>query len=281
MIRSLLYVPASAERFIAKAHERGADAIILDLEDAVARSEKASARAKLPETVKRVGQNGAKVFVRINADLDMIRLDAEAACRAGAFGLLVPKVQTPVTLQELAALLGNVEQSTGRAETVLVPMIEDAGAVFDARIIAKATPRVFALLTGGEDLATALNAEPTPEVLTPAKLLVHYAAKATGVFSFGLLRTVADYSDLAGIEKSVREARMHGFDGASCVHPAVVPILNKGFSPSEKEIDSARRIVAAYGEATAKGLGAIELDGKMIDEPVYQRAKTLLTKVAK
>jgi citrate lyase subunit beta/citryl-CoA lyase len=281
VIRSLLYVPASAERFIAKAHERSADAIILDLEDAVARSEKASARAKLPETVKRVGQNGAKVFVRINADLDMIRLDAEAACRAGAFGLLVPKVQTPVTLQELAALLGNVEQSTGRAETVLVPMIEDAGAVFDARIIAKATPRVFALLTGGEDLATALNAEPTPEVLTPAKLLVHYAAKATGVLSFGLLRTVADYSDLAGIEKSVREARMHGFDGASCVHPAVVPILNKGFSPSEKEIDSARRIVAAYGEATAKGLGAIELDGKMIDEPVYQRAKILLTKVAK
>ena len=281
MIRSLLYVPASAERFIAKAHERGADAIILDLEDAVARSEKASARAKLPETVKRVAQNGAKVFVRINADWDMIRLDAEAASRAGAFGLFVPKVRTPVTLQELVVLLNDVERSVGRTETVLVPMIEDAGAVFDARIIANATPRVFALITGGEDLATSLNAEPTPEVLTPPKLLVHYAAKAAGVLSFGLLRTVADYSDLAGIEKSVREARMHGFDGASCVHPAVVPILNKGFSPSEKEIASARRIVAGYKEATAKGLGAIEIDGKMIDEPVYQRAKTLLTKVAK
>ena len=207
MIRSLLYVPASAERFVAKAHERGADAIILDLEDAVARSEKASARARLSDTVKRVGQNGAKVFVRINADLDMIRLDAEAACRAGAFGLFVPKVQTPVTLQELAALLDNVERSIGRDKTVLVPMIEDAGAVFDARMIAKATPRVFALITGGEDLATALGGEPTPEVLTPPKLLVHYAAKATGVLPLGLLRTVADYNDLAGIEKSVREAR--------------------------------------------------------------------------
>src|ERR1044072_7118447 len=95
VIRSLLYVPASAERFIAKAHERGADAIILDLEDAVARSEKAPARAKLPETVKRVGQNGAKVFVRINADLDMIRLDADAAFRAGALGPVVPKGETP------------------------------------------------------------------------------------------------------------------------------------------------------------------------------------------
>jgi len=98
VIRSLLYVPASAERFIAKAHERSADAIILDLEDAVARSEKASARAKLPETVKRVGQNGAKVFVRINADLDMIRLDAEAACRAGAFGLFEPNADEGSTL---------------------------------------------------------------------------------------------------------------------------------------------------------------------------------------
>jgi citrate lyase subunit beta/citryl-CoA lyase len=279
LIRSLIYVPASAERFIAKAHERQADAIILDLEDAVARSEKAPARAKLPETVKRVGQNGAKVFVRINAELDMIRLDAEAACRAGAFGLFVPKVQTPVTLQELTALLDGAERSVGRDKTVLVPMIEDPGAVFDARTIARATPRVFALITGGEDLATALNADPTPEVLTPPKLLVHYAAKATGVLSFGLLRTVADYSDLAGIEKSVREARMHGIDGATCVHPAVVPILNKGFSPSEREVDSARRIVAAYAEATSKGLGAIELDGKMIDEPVYQRAKILLSKV--
>jgi citrate lyase subunit beta/citryl-CoA lyase len=279
VIRSLLYVPASAERFIAKAHERGADAIILDLEDAVARSEKAAARAKLTDTVKRVGQNGAKVFVRINANLDMIRLDAEAACRAGAFGLFVPKVQTPVILQELAALLDNVERSTGRSKTVLVPMIEDAGAVFDARLIAKATPRVFALITGGEDLATALGGEPAPEVLTPPKLLVHYAAKATGVLSFGLLRTVADYNDLAGIEKSVREARMHGFDGASCVHPAVVPLLNKGFSPSDEEIETARRIVASYDDALAKGLGAIELDGKMIDEPVYQRAKALLARV--
>jgi len=281
LIRSLLYVPANAERFIGKAHERGADAIILDLEDAVARTEKASARRKLPDTVKRVGQKGAKVFVRINTNPDMIWLDAEAACRAGAFGLFVPKVQTPLMLQELASLLDGIERGTGRPQAVLVPMIEDAGAVLDARAFARATPRVFALITGSEDLATALNAEPTPEVLTTPKLLVHYAAKAAGVLSFGLLRTVADYNDLAGIKKSVREARMHGFDGASCVHPAVVPILNKGFAPSEKELENARQIVCAYDEATAKGVGAIELGGKMIDEPVYQRAKALLAKYAK
>ena len=281
MIRSLLYVPASSERFIAKAHERDADAVILDLEDAVARSEKASARAKLAETVPAVARNGAKVFVRINADADLIRADAEAACRAGAFGLFVPKTQTPAMLQELDALLDTAEGGNNQNRTVLVPMIEDAGAVLDARLIARATPRVFGLITGGEDLATALGGEPTPEVLTPPKLLVHYAAKAVGVLSFGLLRTVADYNELAGIEKSVREARAHGFDGATCVHPAVVPILNRGFSPTEQELERARRIVAAYDAATARGLGAIELDGKMIDEPVYQRAKLTIAKGAR
>jgi citrate lyase subunit beta/citryl-CoA lyase len=101
------------------------------------------------------------------------------------------------------------------------------------------------------------------------------------VLSFGLLRTVADYNDLAGIEKSAHEARAHGFDGASCVHPSVVPILNKAFSPSDAEIEHARRLTAAYDVATAKGLGAIELDGKMVDEPVYQRAKALLARTAK
>ena len=281
MIRSLLYVPASSDRFVAKAHERGADAIILDLEDAVAPTEKTAARAKLPEAVTQVGRNGATVFVRINADVELIRLDAEAACRAGAFGLLVPKVQTPKTLQDLAAWLEPIERAAGRKEAVLVPMIEDPGAVLDARLIAKATPRVFAMLTGGEDLATALGAEPTPEVLQFPKLMVHFAAKATGVLSWGLLRTVADYGDLAGIEQSARQARAFGFDGASCVHPAVVPILNRAFSASEEELDRARRIVAVYDAAKAKGLGAVEHEGRMIDEPVFQRARALLSRNAK
>ncbi len=279
MIRSLLYVPASSDRFIAKAHERGADAIILDLEDAVAPSEKAAARDRLGESVASVARNGAKVFVRINAQPELIRLDAEAACRAGAFGLFVPKVQEPKTLQELGGLLAAVEREMPRDQTLFVPMIEDAGAVLDARIIARATPRVYALITGGEDIATALGAEPTPEVLQFPKLLVHLAAKAAGVRSWGLLRTVADYNDLAGIEQSVRQARAFGFEGATCVHPAVVPLLNQGFSPSEEDIARAQRIVEAYDKARSEGLGAIELDGKMIDEPVAQRARALLARV--
>ncbi len=128
----------------------------------------------------------------------MREADAEAACRAGAFGLLVPKTRAAAELHALGALLERLEREAGRAATWLVPLVEDPGAVLDARPIAAAGPRVLAIATGGEDLATALDAEPTPEVLRLPKLLVHLAAKAAGVLSLGLLRTVADYRDEAG-----------------------------------------------------------------------------------
>jgi citrate lyase subunit beta / citryl-CoA lyase len=277
-LRSLLYVPVSSDRFVAKAHERGADAIILDLEDAVAPAQKVAARAKLADAVKAVGRDGAIVFVRINADIDMIRADADAACRAGAFGLFVPKVRDARSLITLSGFLDGIEHLCEREPMRLVPMIEDPAAVLDARKIVAATERVCALITGGEDLATSLGAEPTPEVLHFPKLMVHFAAKATGVLSLGLMRTVADYDDLAAMEKSAREARMYGFDGASCVHPSVVPILNRAFSPSEEELDRARRLIAAYEEAEAKGRGAFAFEGKMVDEPVVQRARALIAR---
>ena len=276
LIRSLLYVPASSERFIAKAHEREADAIILDLEDAVVPAQKSAARARLATAVPSVRQRGAAVFVRINAEEELWRLDAEAAARAGAFGLLVPKSRDAGMLQHLAAMLEKLERRTGRSQVALVPMIEDAGAVLDARAIASATPRVLGLVAGGEDLATALDAEPTLETLYLPKLLVHLAAKAAGVRSFGLLRTVADYGDLAAVEKSAREARALGFDGASCVHPSVVPILTRAFSPSGEELDRASRLIAAADEAKARGEGAFAFEGKMVDEPVVKRARALL-----
>jgi citrate lyase subunit beta / citryl-CoA lyase len=278
MIRSLLYVPANAERFVAKAHERGADAIILDLEDAVVPAEKVKARACLADAVPAVGRNGATVFVRINSQAEATPADAEAACRAGAFGLFVPKVRDPQALVALAAHLDRIERESGRSQMRLVPMIEDPGAVFDARAISVATPRIFAMVAGGEDLATAMGAEPTPEVLRLPKLMVHMAAKAAGVLSLGLLRTVADYREVDEIRRSAYEARDFGFDGASCIHPSVVPILNAAFTPSAEKIDEATRMIAAAKAAAAQGKGAFEFDGKMVDEPVLARARALLAR---
>ena len=136
--RSVLYMPGSNARAIDKARTLPVDGVILDLEDAVAPSEKAAARNKLNETVPAVGRNGATVFVRINSEPERLRSDAEAAVKAGAFGLLVPKSRDPKALQQLASWLEPLEN--GRKPCALVPMIEDPGAVLDARSIASSTP---------------------------------------------------------------------------------------------------------------------------------------------
>jgi citrate lyase subunit beta / citryl-CoA lyase len=271
MIRSLLYVPAISDRFVAKAHERGADAIILDLEDAVAPADKAEARRKLAEAVPAVGRNGAKVFVRINSG-DLAHEDAQAACLAGAYGLYVPKTEDPQAIADLASLLAKTEAGARRDQTRIVALIETAGAVLDARAIARA-PRVMALTAGSEDLALDMGAEPTPEVLRFPKLMIHYAAKAEGLMSFGTLRSVADYSDHAAIEAAAREARAFGFDGASCVHPAIVPLLNQSFLPSAEQLQWARKVVEAAKDNPA---GAFSVDGSMVDAPVLARARRLL-----
>jgi citrate lyase subunit beta/citryl-CoA lyase len=271
MIRSLLYVPADNEKFVAKAHERGADAIILDLEDSVIEDRKDAARAALAEAVPSVGRDHASVFVRINSGPRQVD-DAVAAARAGAFGVMIAKAKNGVALESLAGTLREVEHEIGRPATCFIAQLEDPAAVLDARSIAKHL-RVVGLITGGEDLATATGAQPTPEVLRFPKLLVHYAAKAEGKLSLGLLRTVSDYSDLEGIAASAREARAHGFDGASCIHPSVVPILNAAFSPSPEEIAWAERVVAATHDQSA---GAFSLDGKMVDAPVIARALLML-----
>ncbi|WP_395450076.1 HpcH/HpaI aldolase/citrate lyase family protein [Aminobacter sp. UC22_36] len=271
-LRSLLYVPAHAERFIAKAHERGADAIILDLEDSVPDNSKLAARAGLAEAVRHVGQAGAVVFVRINS-CDLQFEDAAAACRAGAYGLMVPKLSTLAQLDRLGAQLAPIR----RDPMPLIGLIEDPGAVLDARVLA-AHPSVMGLALGGEDFATAMGAEATPEVLRLPKLMVHMAAKAAGKLSFGLLRGIADYADIDAIRLAAAEAKAFGFDGATSVHPATVPVLNAGFSPTKAELDRARRIIAEAERAASAGRGAFVFEGKMVDAPVIARARIILAK---
>lgn len=271
MMRSLLYVPADSPRFIGKAHERGADAIILDLEDSVAPEHKSAARLGLGQSVASVGQAGAGVFVRINSSDEIQFADAIAACRAGADGLVIPKVQQPQHLDDLAYILSGIEAEMQRPAVQFIALIEDPGAVLNAAAIATA-PRLIGLATGGEDLALSLGALPTPAVLHFPKLLVHYAAKAKGLLSLGLLRSVANYSDLEEIKLAVIEARDHGFDGATCIHPTIVPLLNVGFSPSDEELARANRVL----DASKAHKGAFSLDGEMIDVPVIARARRIL-----
>jgi citrate lyase subunit beta/citryl-CoA lyase len=269
-LRSLLYVPAHSERFIAKAHERGADAIIVDLEDAVPEAEKSAARDKLPETIAWVTRKGAAAFVRINAGARQ-RDDAIAAVRAGVFGLFIPKAGDPRALESLAGTLRAEEAALGRPATPFVAMIEDPAAMLDARALAR-VQRVMALSFGAEDFTAITGGTPTPEVLRHPKLMLHYAAKAEGKLSFGLLQSIADYSDLGALGAAAREAKAHGFDGATCIHPSGVPVLNEAFAPTDAERGWAGRVLAAAETSDA----AFALDGRMVDAPVLARARRIL-----
>jgi citrate lyase subunit beta/citryl-CoA lyase len=283
--RSLLYVPATQEKFVAKAHTRGADAIILDLEDAVAPSEKPAARAALAMAIPQVRQRGpdgrgADVCVRINRPLCLALADIEAAVAAGADALVLTKLMGPDHVRLLAEHVTEAEAAAGvtQGRTRLVGLVETADALSRMESIARADDRLVALGAGGEDLATDLGMEPTPDALYVPKMLCVMAARAAGILPLGFIGTVAGLSDPEGYRAMLRRSRALGFACASCVHPSQVPVINEEYGARPEEVERARRMVAAFEAALARGVGAVSFEGQMIDEPVVARARRLLAR---
>lgn len=278
--RSLLYVPAHVERFVERAHLRGADCIQLDLEDSVPHAEKARARAAVAGAARKLRRGANDVLVRINAALSLAVPDIAAAIGPDVDGLIITKVHGPDHLRLLDELVAECEQAAcvPVGHTWLYPLIETPEALAQAHAIAAASPRIVAMGLGGEDFATAIGAEPTEEALSVPKQMALHAARAAGVMPLGLLGTLAGFADLdAFVAMAVRSRRM-GFEGASCINPVQVPALNAAFTPGAAETDLAQRIIAAAAEAAAQGLGAVALDGRMIDAPIIRRAEQLLAR---
>jgi len=272
--RSMLYVPANVPRFVAKAPGTGADAIILDLEDSVPVAQKAAARDGLAEAVATCRASPSSILVRINRPLRMAVPDIEAAVAAGADGILVTKAMDAGHVRLLAEVLDDLEG--GAQRIVMLPLIETAAAADRMAEIAAASPRVAAILCGAEDLAAELGCAADDEVIAMIKRRMVLAAGAAGVAALGTLGSIADFRDLEKLREVVRLSRRAGFSGASCIHPGVVALLNEGFAPTEKELDLARRQIAAAEEAAREGRGSFEVDGRMVDEPILRRARRLL-----
>ena len=278
--RSLLYVPVNVPRFVHKAHTRGADAVQLDLEDSVPNSQKAEARKMVQEAADIVSQAGADVVVRINQPLRHAVPDIEACISPRIAALALPKCNSAGHIQLLAEMVEELEEERGMVagHTKFLTMVETADAFFELRDIAKAHPRVVVLMLGGEDFALSLHMEPTPETMLYPKQHAVIAARAAGILPYGIIGTVADYSDHEAYKAMVRKSAKFGFEGASCIHPAIVPMLNEGFTPAKEDEDLARRIVDAWDENEAAGRGSFELEGKMIDVPVVLRAQRVIAK---
>jgi citrate lyase subunit beta / citryl-CoA lyase len=278
--RSMLFVPVTVEKFVARAAERKADALILDLEDSVPPGEKPHGRALLQEAAATVGRNGADVVVRINRPWRMALADIEAAVSPRVHALMLTKVESADHVRMVAEVVDELEAERGMVPgaTRLVALIETAAAFFRMAEIARAHRRLVGLSIGAEDFALALGMLPEAEGLFYPKQQMIIAARAAGILPLGFLGTVADFRDLEAFRATIRRSRRLGFAGASCIHPSQVPILNEEYRPAAAEVAEADRVVAAYESAAAGGIGAVELDGKMIDVPVVERAKRLLAR---
>ena len=278
--RSILYVPGNVPKFIDKAHERGADCVLVDLEDSVQPAQKPEARTMLPETMKQVARGGADVAVRINRPMRLAVQDIEPAVRPGLSALFITKTESVQHLRLLDEVVTELEKERGLPVGGIGfgAMIEHPRALSQIHDIAEHGPRVISMMLGGEDFALETGSVPGDETLELPKRLVAFAAQAHGVNMFGILGTVADYSDPDAYRKSAERARRFGFSGGTCIHPGLVAALNEAFTPKPDEVAYARKLIEADKQAQAEGRGSFSVDGKMIDIPVIDRARKLLAR---
>jgi citrate lyase subunit beta/citryl-CoA lyase len=276
--RSALFVPVNVEKFVLSAHKRGADAVILDLEDSVPVGEKAAARDLIPDAAAKVSQGGADVIVRINRPWRLAVRDVEASVGAGVKALALPKVADAGHIRAIAEIVDEVEAEQGMeiGHTLLIGMIETTDALFEAREIARAHPRLVGLVLGSEDFALDAGMAPEPEGLLAPSQHAIFAARAAGILPLGFVGSIAEFSDREKFVGMIRQARRLGYTGSFCIHPMQVEVCNEEFVASAAEVETARAIIAAYEAAQAEGRGAIQFEGRMIDEPVVDRARRLV-----
>jgi citrate lyase subunit beta / citryl-CoA lyase len=280
--RSSLILPVNVQRFVERAYTRGADAIVLDLEDSVAPREKAAARTLVPQSIALAGRGGADVLVRINKAFDLAVADLEAAIVPGLTGIVFPKVESPAEVQIIDRLIAVREMAQGLpvGAIEIAILVETALGVQHMAEIACASPRVVSLSLGSEDFTKDIGVEPSDEGEEQeyGKGMTVIAARLAGIQPQGLSSTLANFSDLEGLTRSATRAARIGFKGASCIHPTQVPILNQCYSPKQAAVDYAYRVINVYDEAEAAGRASVSLEGKMIDIPIVDRARTLVAR---
>lgn len=276
--RSLLYLPVTSDRFLRKAIETGADALVLDLEDSIAAGAKLDARAALASAVPRVLRRGAHVTVRVNSTPALLADDLRAAVAAGCEAIVLPKVERAQDLTAVDAILLEAERRGGLAEgsVRIQAVIETPAALFALPEITAASRRVVSLAYGCEDFALALGVEPSMEAMRIPAQMVVFAACAVGLHSAGLAGTIGNYSDLDTFRTVATLSRQLGLQGAGCIHPAQIGVVNEIFGATAAQIDEAQSIVSLYDERIQAGSGAFAFNGKMIDAPIAERARALL-----
>jgi citrate lyase subunit beta/citryl-CoA lyase len=282
--RSTLILPVNVPRFVEKAHLRGADALMLDLEDAVPPPEKAGARRLVREAIARVSRGGGEVFVRVNHDPAHLGADLDASVWPTLDGICVPKTESVGEIARLEAQVADLERRRGIApgRIELTVIIETPRGVLNAQAIAGASRRIRTISLGPEDYCLELGVAPSEDgsELHYALSRVVTVCKAAGIAPMGLLGSIAGFRDLSAFERAAARARDLGCVGASCIHPDQVAVVNRVFSPPPEKVDHARRTVEAFEAGLRNDTASVSVDGAMVDTPVYRRAKRILEQAA-
>jgi citrate lyase subunit beta / citryl-CoA lyase len=289
MIRSFLFSPANVPRRVEKAATLDADAVILDLEDSVAPSDKAASRAAVVKAL--TGPWRSLVYVRVNApSSEYCYGDLVHTVRKGLDGVVVPKIESAADLHAIDWLLANLEREQGMAIGALdlMPQVETAAGVQRVDRILQARNlrpyagpwRVKRLCFGAADYANDLGLSPTLDEaeLADARARIVLASRAGGAEN-PIDSPWFHFKETAAFARALERSRRAGFQGRCCVHPDQIGPVNQAYMPSPDEIASAQRVVAAFAEAEKKGAAAIQVDGQMIDYPIMHRAQKLLDAV--
>lgn len=280
LLRTMLFVPGNRARMIEKAKALDPDALIFDLEDSVPLAEKGTARQMVRDAIESGDFQRFRIFVRVNAvATNLLPEDLDAVVSSNVFGVMVPKIETAEEIDAVHLMLLEREDRLRLAggHTRILPIIETVRGVVNLPRVAGCHERLVGLCFGAEDFATDLGVERSKEGTESyfPRVQVALYARLTDVTAIDTV--YSDVNDDEGLERDTRLAKQLGYRGKILIHPRQIDVASRIFTPSEREIEYARRVVAAYEEAEARGQASVALDGKMIDVPVVQRARGLLT----
>ena len=278
LFRSLVFVPGNNPRFLEKAKSLSADIVCFDLEDSVPDKEKKKARALIKNTLKQRSKYSPDVFVRTNSpESGLVEADLKEIVQKGIDGVVIPKVNSAKELKKIEKIISSLEKKRKIKGIRLMPSIESALGVMNCYEIVSSSKRIVALVFGIFDLLNDMGIEYTKENPPGAKYSrykVPVAAAAVGVVAIdGIWQ---DLKDKNGFTKDCEVGRSLGYVGKSVIHPDQIQTVHKIFHPNKAEIEWAKKVCSVYEELTKKGKGATVVEGKMIDEVHYKRAKALL-----
>lgn len=278
--RSILFVPATSERFVESALRQPADALQIDLEDSIPPSQKVLARQQTPTIARRFADAGYDVIVRVNRPWRLQVRDLEAAVNPAVTAICLPKVAEAAAVRVAAEIIDELEFEARMSpgHTRIIAMIEDAEGLHNIAAIAASHARMAGIIVGAEDLAVSMQMAVTEDTLYVPNVMAVAAARRAGIMPIGFVGSVADFADLDAFQSTIARARNLGFEGGFCIHPSQVAIMNETFAPQPAEVDNARAVVTAFDQHIEAGTGAFTFKGRMVDLPVVEQARALLTR---